>query len=106
MEKHAHLPTWSISKKSCACSTATKAGTNPELPGAWPPDASKAQACRVLGANAGGTRMTHKAIDVRVVDARTSRILAATGIEGEASDFDLGGAQSGWTGSKTRGGSL
>ena len=50
--------------------------------------------------------MTHKAIDVRVVDARTSRILAATGIEGEASDFDLGGAQSGWTGSKTRGGSL
>ncbi|MGK7295256.1 MAG: CsgG/HfaB family protein [Candidatus Wenzhouxiangella sp. M2_3B_020] len=61
---------------------------------------------RALGALTGGTRKAHMAIDLRVVDARTSRILAATSVEGEASDFNLGGALSGWTGSYNMGGSL
>jgi curli biogenesis system outer membrane secretion channel CsgG len=61
---------------------------------------------RAIGALAGGTRKAHMAVDLRVVDARTSRILAATSVEGEASDFDLGGALSGWTGSTSLGGSL
>src|SRR6056297_1976865 len=61
---------------------------------------------RVVGAIAGGTRSAHMAIDLRVVDARTSRILAATSVEGEAQDFDIGGALSGYTGSVGLGGSL
>src|SRR6056297_2328035 len=61
---------------------------------------------RVVGAIAGGSRSAHMAIDLRVVDARTSRILAATSVEGEAKDFDIGGALSGYTGSVGLGGSL
>jgi curli biogenesis system outer membrane secretion channel CsgG len=45
----------------------------------------------VFGAVAGGFRKSHVAIDVRVVDTRTSRIVAATSVEGEAKDFNLGG---------------
>src|SRR6056297_2083223 len=37
---------------------------------------------RVFGAISGGSRSAHMAIDLRVVDARTSRILAATSVEG------------------------
>ena len=61
---------------------------------------------RVLGALAGGSRSAHMAIDLRVVDATTSRVLAATSVEGEASDFNLGGALAGYTGSYSLGGSL
>lgn len=61
---------------------------------------------RVLGALAGGTRSAHMAIDLRVVDSRTSRILAATSVEGEAQDFDIGGALAGYTGSVGLGGAL
>jgi len=61
---------------------------------------------RALGALAGGTRSAHMAIDLRVVDATTSRILAATSVEGEAKDFNLGGALGGWTGSVGLGGAL
>ena len=46
------------------------------------------------------------AIDLRVVDSRTSRILAATSVEGEAKDFNIGGALAGYTGSVGLGGSL
>jgi len=60
----------------------------------------------VLGAIAGGTRKAHMAIDLRVVDARTSRILAATSVEGEARDFNVGGALGGFTGSVGLGGAL
>lgn len=45
----------------------------------------------VFGAVAGGFRKSHVAIDVRVIDTRTSRIVAATSVEGEAKDFNLGG---------------
>ncbi|MDX1626850.1 MAG: CsgG/HfaB family protein, partial [Wenzhouxiangellaceae bacterium] len=61
---------------------------------------------RVFGALAGGSRSAHMAIDLRVVDARTSRILAATSVEGEAKDFNLGGALGGYTGSYSLGGAL
>jgi curli biogenesis system outer membrane secretion channel CsgG len=45
----------------------------------------------VFGAVAGGLKKSHIAIDLRVVDARTSRIVAATSVEGEAKDTSLGG---------------
>lgn len=61
---------------------------------------------RVFGAIAGGSRKAHMAIDLRVVDSRTSRILAATSVEGEAEDFDIGGALGGWSGSVGLGGAL
>src|SRR6056297_449745 len=61
---------------------------------------------RVVGAIAGGSRSAHMAIDLRVVDARTSRIMAATSVEGEAKDFDIGGALGGWSGSVGLGGAL
>lgn len=46
---------------------------------------------RVAGAVAGGLKKSHIAIDLRVVDTRTSRIVAATSVEGEARDTKLGG---------------
>lgn len=61
---------------------------------------------RVFGAITGGSRSAHMAIDLRVVDASTSRILAATSVEGEAKDFNIGGALSGYTGGYALGGSL
>jgi len=61
---------------------------------------------RVFGAISGGSRTAHMAIDLRVVDATTSRILAATSVEGEAKDFNIGGALAGYTGSVGLGGGL
>ena len=61
---------------------------------------------RVFGAITGGSRSAHMAIDLRVVDATTSRILAATSVEGEAKDFNIGGALAGYTGGYSLGGSL
>lgn len=46
---------------------------------------------RVFGAVAGSIKKSHIAIDLRVVDTRTSRIVAATSVEGEARDTNLGG---------------
>lgn len=60
----------------------------------------------VLGALTGGSRSAHMAIDLRIIDARTSRILAATSVEGTARDFNLGGALGGYTGSVGLGGAL
>lgn len=61
---------------------------------------------RVLGAIAGGVKKAHMAIDLRLIDARTSRVLAATSVEGEAKDFNVGGALGGYTGSVGLGGAL
>ncbi|NBB91855.1 MAG: SH3 domain-containing protein [Gammaproteobacteria bacterium] len=61
---------------------------------------------RVIGGIAGGSSSAHMAIDLRIIDTNTSRILAATSVEGEARDFDLGGALAGYTGSYALGGSL
>ncbi len=49
----------------------------------------------IVGAISGGYRKAHMAIDVRVIDTRTSRIVAAVSVEGEATDVNLGGALGG-----------
>jgi Curli production assembly/transport component CsgG len=46
------------------------------------------------------------AIDVRVIDTKTSRVVAATSVEGEATDFALGGALAGAGGGGALGGAL
>jgi curli biogenesis system outer membrane secretion channel CsgG len=61
---------------------------------------------KVLGSIAGGFKKAHMAIDLRIIDARTSRILAATSVEGEASDVNLGGLLGGWGGSGALAGGL
>jgi curli biogenesis system outer membrane secretion channel CsgG len=60
----------------------------------------------VFGAITGGYRKAHMAIDVRVIDARTSRIVAATSVEGEATDVNLGGALAGASGGSALSGAL
>ncbi len=60
----------------------------------------------ILGGIAGGVRKAHMAIDVRVIDAKTSRILAATSVEGEASDVNMSGALGGAFGGGALGGAL
>src|SRR5262245_26597367 len=61
---------------------------------------------RVLGGIAGGLKKAHMAIDMRVIDTRTSRIVAATSVEGEATDFALGGALAGAGSGGALGGAL
>ena len=61
---------------------------------------------RILGGIAGGIKKAHMAIDMRVIDTRTSRIVAATSVEGEATDFALGGAMAGAGGGGAMGGAL
>ncbi len=39
----------------------------------------------------GAVKTSHVAIDLRIIDARTSRVVGATSVEGKATDFDLGG---------------
>ena len=60
----------------------------------------------VVGAVLGGFSNAHMAIDLRVIDARTSRIVAATSVEGKASDFNAGGALGGYFGGGAVGGGL
>ncbi|MBW2305806.1 MAG: SH3 domain-containing protein [Deltaproteobacteria bacterium] len=60
----------------------------------------------VIGAIAGGFKKAHMAIDVRVIDTRTSRIVAATSVEGEATDVNLGAALGGAIGGGALGGAL
>lgn len=61
---------------------------------------------RILGGILGGIRTAHMAIDVRVIDTRTSRIVAATSVEGKATDFALGGALAGAGGGGALAGAL
>jgi curli biogenesis system outer membrane secretion channel CsgG len=49
----------------------------------------------VIGGLMGGLRQSHVAIIIQVVDAKTSRILFSTTVEGKANDFDIGGALGG-----------
>lgn len=60
----------------------------------------------LLGAVMGGFKKAHMAIDIRVIDARTSRILAATSVEGEATDVNLGGMLAGYGGAGALAGGL
>jgi curli biogenesis system outer membrane secretion channel CsgG len=46
----------------------------------------------VLSSVSAGFSGSHMAIDLRLIDTRTSRILAATSVEGGSKDFDLTGA--------------
>ncbi len=59
----------------------------------------------IIGGILGGIKRSHIAIDIRVIDTRTSRILAATTVEGKATDIGglgglagghLGGGLGGW----------
>jgi curli biogenesis system outer membrane secretion channel CsgG len=61
---------------------------------------------RILGGIGGGIKKAHMAIDVRVIDTKTSRIVAATSVEGEATDFALGGALAGAGSGGALGGAL
>lgn len=45
----------------------------------------------VVGGVLGAIQKSHVAIDLRVIDTKTSRIIAAASVEGEATDFSLGG---------------
>ena len=44
----------------------------------------------VIGGVLGAIQKSHIAIDLRVIDTRSSRIIAATSVQGEATDFSLG----------------
>jgi len=60
----------------------------------------------IAGAISGGFRESHLAIDLRIVDARTSRIVSATSVEGRATDVNLGGMLGGAGGGVAMAGSL
>lgn len=50
---------------------------------------------RVLGVTVeGGVKKAHLAIDIRIIDAKTSQIVAAATVEGSATSFGAGGATS------------
>jgi curli biogenesis system outer membrane secretion channel CsgG len=60
----------------------------------------------ILGGIAGGIKNAHMAIDVRVIDTKSSRIVAAASVEGKATDFSLGGALAGAGGGGALAGAL
>ncbi len=70
------------------------------LPGFWGTGAA------ILGGVLAGIRNAHIAIDVRVIDTKTSRIVAATTVEGKATDFNLGAALARAGGGGALGGAL
>lgn len=51
----------------------------------------------LAGAITGGFQRAHIAMDLRVIDTATGRILAATNVEGSARSFDFGGSVLGTT---------
>ena len=57
----------------------------------------------VLGAVTGSVRKAHMAIDIRVIDTKTSRVLLATSVEGSASNVDVGGLIGGLLGGGSTG---
>ena len=48
-----------------------------------------------IGSLLGGYQQAHLALDLRIVDTATGRILAATNVEGKAHSFDLAGSMLG-----------
>jgi curli biogenesis system outer membrane secretion channel CsgG len=52
----------------------------------------------VIGGVLGGMQQSHVAMIIQVVDARTSRMLFSTTVEGKANDFSLGGFLGGFGG--------
>jgi len=59
-----------------------------------------------FGAIGGATKKSSMAMDIRVIDSHTSEVLAATRIEGEAKNVNIGGALAGLTGGGGMGGGL
>jgi curli biogenesis system outer membrane secretion channel CsgG len=55
-------------------------------------------ACAIVGGVLSSVQQSHVAMIIQVVDARTSRILFSTTIEGKANDFNLGGFLGGFGG--------
>lgn len=55
----------------------------------------------VVGAVSGSVKKAHMAIDIRIIDAKTSRVLLATSVEGSASNMDIGGLVGGLLGSNS-----
>ncbi len=53
----------------------------------------------ILGAITGGFKRAHMAIDLRVIDAKTSRVLAATTVEGSSTGVNLGALAGAFRGS-------
>lgn len=48
---------------------------------------------KILGVRVGGgVKKAHIALDIRIIDTKTSQIVAATSVEGKATSFALGGA--------------
>lgn len=48
---------------------------------------------KILGVRVGGgVKKAHIALDIRIIDTKTSQIVAATSVEGNATSFALGGA--------------
>jgi len=60
----------------------------------------------LLGGILGGLRHAHIGIDLRILEVETSRILAATSVEGRSTDVGLGGGLAGYTGYGGLGGAL
>lgn len=55
-------------------------------------------AAGLLGGVLAGVKKAHIAIDLRVIDAQSSRVLAATSVQGESTDVNIGGAVGGYFG--------
>lgn len=53
----------------------------------------------IIGGVLGSVRQSHVAMIIQVVDAKTSRLLFSTTVEGKANDFNLGGLLGGFGGS-------
>lgn len=59
-----------------------------------------------LGAIAGAFKKSYMAMDIRIIDTATSEVLAATRVEGEAKDINLGVLAGGLIGNVGLGGAL
>jgi len=64
------------------------------------------KASSVIGAVSGSVKRSSLAMDIRILDAATSELLAATSVETEATDKDFGGALAALTGQGSLGGGL
>jgi curli biogenesis system outer membrane secretion channel CsgG len=64
------------------------------------------KATALFGAIGGAFKKSSMAMDIRIVDTHTSEVLAATRVEGEAKDVNLGGSLAVLTGSGSMGGGL
>ncbi|RLB16258.1 MAG: hypothetical protein DRG82_09605 [Deltaproteobacteria bacterium] len=64
------------------------------------------KATAIFGAVRGAFKKSSMAMDIRIVDTHTSEVLAATRVEGEAKDVNLGGSLGVLTGSGGMGGGL